>query len=228
MLSKLRSICEAIEFGAEPDEVLKVIAMQITHSSKGGRFLIGEWFGKSSGRTILNTGFAEVDSNIYVANFLPCILESQLESLIEIDHNLEYQEKFKKVFGFEDSSSFKNTLIYYSEDLNRVLVFSNPSKQFSRNRRDFQDILKVLLILYGISFRRPKPKSAGLDKKQTSTKGNPLSERQKLILDLIRVGRTNPEIADVLGYSESLIRQETVTIYRKLGVAGRKEIEILK
>ncbi|MEY4206451.1 MAG: hypothetical protein RL255_288 [Actinomycetota bacterium] len=39
MLSKLRAICEAIEFGAEPDEVLKVIAMQITHSSKGGRFL---------------------------------------------------------------------------------------------------------------------------------------------------------------------------------------------
>lgn len=51
----------------------------------------------------------------------------------------------------------------------------------------------------------------------------PLSERQNLILKLISEGRTNAAIADVLGYSESLIRQETIRIYAKLGCSGRNE-----
>jgi DNA-binding NarL/FixJ family response regulator len=51
----------------------------------------------------------------------------------------------------------------------------------------------------------------------------PLSERQELILKMISEGRTNAAIADVLGYSESLIRQETIRIYAKLGCSGRNE-----
>ena len=52
-----------------------------------------------------------------------------------------------------------------------------------------------------------------------------LSIREEKILELIRSGLTNAEIAHEIGYSESLIRQETVAIYRKLGVSGRKEIQ---
>ncbi len=50
-----------------------------------------------------------------------------------------------------------------------------------------------------------------------------LSERQELILKLMSEGRTNHDIADVLGYSESLIRQETIRIYAILGCSGRAE-----
>lgn len=50
-----------------------------------------------------------------------------------------------------------------------------------------------------------------------------LTERQELILKLIAEGRTNGDIADVLGYSESLIRQETIRIYALLGCNGRNE-----
>lgn len=50
-----------------------------------------------------------------------------------------------------------------------------------------------------------------------------LSERQLLILKLISEGRTNADIADVLGYSESLIRQETIKIYSFLDCSGRSE-----
>lgn len=53
--------------------------------------------------------------------------------------------------------------------------------------------------------------------------GQHLTERQELILKLISEGRTNGDIADVLGYSESLIRQETIRIYAILGCSGRSE-----
>ena len=50
-----------------------------------------------------------------------------------------------------------------------------------------------------------------------------LTDRQEVILKLISEGRTNGDIADVLGYSESLIRQETIRIYAHLGCSGRAE-----
>ena len=52
-----------------------------------------------------------------------------------------------------------------------------------------------------------------------------LTKRQTTILDLINQGKTNAMIAVQLGYSESLIRQETIIIYRKLGVGGRRELK---
>ena len=53
-----------------------------------------------------------------------------------------------------------------------------------------------------------------------------LTQRQRSILDLIRQNKSNPEIGNQLGYSESLIRQETISIYRKMGVHGRKDLVI--
>jgi DNA-binding CsgD family transcriptional regulator len=55
-------------------------------------------------------------------------------------------------------------------------------------------------------------------------KGQPLTERQELIVDLIKKSKTNVQIAEMLGYSESLIRQETIIIYQKLGIEGRREL----
>ncbi|MBC7464180.1 MAG: helix-turn-helix transcriptional regulator [Actinobacteria bacterium] len=51
-----------------------------------------------------------------------------------------------------------------------------------------------------------------------------LTSRQWNILKSVRKGKTNPEIAENLGYSESLVRQETMKIYRKLRIEGRKEL----
>lgn len=55
-----------------------------------------------------------------------------------------------------------------------------------------------------------------------------LTERESQIEAFIKEGLTNAQIADQLGYSESLIRQETVSIYRKLGISGRKELLVEK
>lgn len=51
-----------------------------------------------------------------------------------------------------------------------------------------------------------------------------LTPRQEIVLSRLKEGQTNREIARELGFSESLIRQETIIIYSKLGVSGRKEI----
>ena len=86
---------------------------------------------------------------------------------------------------------------------------------------DFIDCICSLLTSFEWDFnaRLGKKRDLWFDEKLFS-----FTEREERIVELIRLGKTNYEIAKELGYSESLIRQETVTIYRKLGVTGRKEI----
>ena len=52
----------------------------------------------------------------------------------------------------------------------------------------------------------------------------PLSERQTTILEYLKNGMTNKAIADLIGYSESLVRHETMIIYKKLRVEGRHQL----
>ena len=55
-------------------------------------------------------------------------------------------------------------------------------------------------------------------------KGKALTARQAFILSLIKEKKTNIQIAAIIGYSESLVRHETIIIYAKLGVVGRREL----
>ncbi len=67
----------------------------------------------------------------------------------------------------------------------------------------------------------------GLNVKQSvfRSEGDPeeLTERQRQVLNLMAQGQTNAEIARAMLLSESTIRQETVRIYRALGVGSRGE-----
>ena len=57
------------------------------------------------------------------------------------------------------------------------------------------------------------------------SEGNPdeLTDRQREVLSFMALGQTNAEIARAMLLSESTIRQETVRIYRSLGVNSRSE-----
>jgi DNA-binding CsgD family transcriptional regulator len=50
-----------------------------------------------------------------------------------------------------------------------------------------------------------------------------LTTRERDVLRLIAQGETNPRIAELLSYSVSTIRTDTMSIYRKLEVSGRPE-----
>jgi DNA-binding CsgD family transcriptional regulator len=56
----------------------------------------------------------------------------------------------------------------------------------------------------------------------------PMTDRQLVIAGLLERGFNNAQIGLEIGYSESLIRQETVAIYRKLQVTGRKAMQAIK
>ena len=59
--------------------------------------------------------------------------------------------------------------------------------------------------------------------KKESPNVTSLTDRQIEILSHISEKKTNIEIADIMGYSESTIRQETIRIFDKLQLSGRNE-----
>lgn len=56
----------------------------------------------------------------------------------------------------------------------------------------------------------------------------PLTDRQVVIAGLLERGFNNAQIGLEIGYSESLVRQETVAIYRKLQVTGRQAMQAIR
>ena len=92
---------------------------------------------------------------------------------------------------------------------------------------DFENYLRLTGAVIALHLLREKVESPipeyqrSVDRKRTSID---MSNRQKLILEILSKGATNSEIALAIGYSESLVHQETIEIYRILGVSGRREL----
>jgi hypothetical protein len=92
---------------------------------------------------------------------------------------------------------------------------------------DFENYLRLTGAVIALHLLNGKSESPipeyqrSVDKKRTSID---MTNRQKVILEMLSKGATNSEIALEIGYSESLVRQETIEIYRVLGVSGRREL----
>jgi DNA-binding CsgD family transcriptional regulator len=76
-----------------------------------------------------------------------------------------------------------------------------------------------------------KPKSKESHNGESPINNSNLSQltpRQKKILEMLIEKKTNKEIADELIYSVSTIKQETISIYEKLGLRGREDSYLLQ
>ena len=95
---------------------------------------------------------------------------------------------------------------------------------------EIEAFLKAVGSVFSMYMFRQDPRKDGAMKVQRKqlplrldSTNTELSERQEVILRLISENQTNPVIGELLGYSESTIRQETIKIFAILGCTGRKE-----
>jgi len=100
------------------------------------------------------------------------------------------------------------------------------SQQLTENE-DLCEFIRTIGAMLALQFSKIPingSSKANGGKKNGGSQNIELSERQKIIHSLMSQGFTNAQIASELGFSESLIRQETMQVFRILGVSGRKEI----
>jgi DNA-binding CsgD family transcriptional regulator len=109
-----------------------------------------------------------------------------------------------------------------------MALFSTEKLELTEAMKVFYIAIGSLLGLYSSHLPKPIVLAAVDVKEEIHLPQLPLSDRQLVIADLLERGFNNAQIALEIGYSESLIRQETVAIYRKLEVTGRKALQILR
>ena len=84
-------------------------------------------------------------------------------------------------------------------------------------------VIKTLANILGIWFKSLPKQHSISTKTLRAGQFSKLSKRQQEIFLLMREGQTNLTIAKSLGYSESLIKAESVKIFRALEITGRQD-----
>jgi DNA-binding CsgD family transcriptional regulator len=151
----------------------------------------------------------------------------QLDSVTFIEHDSSYHELFNKATGLKDDDIWRTTVIIpllpnYFGALSLQIKISDEasSKEYFDALRS---VINLYLMLDSKATRAPRERARI---RKENRNGPNLTERQELVLELIQEGKTNRTIALSMGYSESLIRQETMVIYRKLGIEGRRDLNM--
>lgn len=106
-------------------------------------------------------------------------------------------------------------------------IFCDPVIQPDTEIESFLKSIGNLLSLYIYRYLDLHPDKRAFTYKHTIESNGishaKLTERQRVILRMMSEGRTNTSIGEILGYSESTIRQETIKIFATLGCHGRRE-----
>jgi len=125
--------------------------------------------------------------------------------------------------------------------LGAIQLFFDEQTSESPLTADFEAVVALiaLYIRLQLALGASHTRWSTVDRRQSanSTSGTPerrrasgiaeLTERQAVVLEHICAGRTNAQIAHLVGFSESTVRQETMAIYRTLGVDGRGQAAAL-
>lgn len=233
MISHLRRICDHLSRETDVDDAIQLFALNACYSGSPSRLFVGKLENDMSVLPVAIFGFdwEQEITRAYVTNLVPHLLKNlnNSDSVSFVEHCLKYQEFHNNSVGKEDSGIWKTTILMPMLPNYFGVLSTQVEVQQSNENVEYFNALRAIFHLYMNTKGRTlqllnnesKPKKVDLS-------GVKLTERQQLILALIEEGHTNLAIDDRLGYSESLIRQETITIYRKLGIEGRRDLQIIQ
>ena len=231
MFVNLKRICDHLAAEKNIDRAIQLIAINACPSGNSSRLYIGRFYKDLALFKFASFGFENQPGLIhaYERKFLPQLMKDsiQLDSVKFIKHNSSYEELFFTATGLEDDQIWRKTILIpllpnYFATLSLQIEITDEV-----HNQEYFDALRSVINLYlalDSKVHHSPRENARIRKEKQS--GPRLTERQELILELIQEGKTNATIASLMGYSESLIRQESMVIYRKLGVEGRKDLNI--
>lgn len=134
-------------------------------------------------------------------------------------------EKYPALSGYEGiPEAWESYLVCPTLPHGLIALTLDSSPKLSRETEEFIRTVSSLVSLHHQKDKfKPRVKSNSEGSRSLGKNGT-LNERQLLIKDLMEKGFSNPQIASEIGYSESLIRQETMAIFSILNISGRKEL----
>jgi DNA-binding CsgD family transcriptional regulator len=161
---------------------------------------------------------------------IPLTLKAPLTDAVKQDKIIllkreEAFEKYPALNGYEGiPEAWESYLVCPTLPHGLIALTLDSSPKLSRETEEFIRTISSLVSLHHQKNKfKPRAKSNS-EGSRSLGKNGALNERQLLIKDLMEKGFSNPQIASEIGYSESLIRQETMAIFSILNISGRKEL----
>lgn len=228
-LMRLSNIADHLALEKDLGAAVRYVALNACSSGEPSRFYVSRLDGDFKLSHVSSFGF---DEGFLARNSEFSLLTNPLlneainsESVIIKSRDAQYRKDFAGLQVSEGDEEWKSTIFMpllpnFAATLSTRV--QTPDKEQFRN---YYSMLKSLFSLYihQLDGSQNSRRRGGSQTKENLI-GRQLTERQSLILDLIKSGMTNIAIAHKMGYSESLIRQETMAIYQKLGIDGRKDL----
>jgi DNA-binding CsgD family transcriptional regulator len=228
----LKKIYELASYLSSDSKSLDEVAQFITLKTLNGEQSSAVFFAKitSDAHLVPIAAFGQEKFAITKMSKIPLSARNPLTDAVKTDKWIhikkpeDFLRDYPDLIDFENVSLGPESVVAWP-----MLPFGAALTTLGSNRDlddNFQHFLKVISEMVHLYHRKLDYKS-GLGNKSSSPGEEVsmvLTRRQNLIVELLRLGKTNVEIAEKLGYSESLIRQETVKIYRNLGISGRKDL----
>lgn len=228
-LLRLSNIANYLTFERNIDNAMQFVGMNMCTSGRMAQIYLGRLQNDLSLVHLSSFGFSET----FLAQHQRFDLEAIEELLISVQTrelvikplNSKLQDSEFSAKDLPKEHDWKYSI--YVPLLPNFAALISVQHQISNNEehRNYFATLGSILNLYLQTWSALEMSTATrANKTKLPFPGEKLTERQEIILELIKEGMTNNSIASRMGYSESLIRQETMVIYQKLGIDGRKEI----
>lgn len=211
------------------NEIAQFLAMNTFRDEKFLCIFIGELVETGTVHPIAGFGFDSDELGLFadipIQGKYPLTeaIRSNRTNLMQNDPAFEKEYPLMNVF--KSSHNWKSGISIPVYPIGGMSMCSSKKLELTDAMEVFYIAIGSLLGLY--SSRLPKDFVEQLVKIKDSNALStiPLTERQKVIAGMLERGFNNAQIGIELGFSESLIRQETVAIYRKLDVSGRKAMQ---
>lgn len=235
-INNLFEIAKIVYVSPEPSELCALLATRVCPEGELAKVYLAKLDQDGYFRGVASFGYAR-ESRIHeykvgLDRDVP-MPDAYLRSEVTAFNRDELPSKYPNFKTVDERSPWESMAI--TPTLGRGLVFvfrmQNPLPKGNSTLLYFEAIANLL------SFYRKECNQQSFEqvlpsKFEASTHKNnddelrnrPLTKRQRTILALIQEGLTNYQIANEIGYSESLVRQESILIYAKLGVRGRVDL----
>lgn len=233
MMSMLRlsNIANFLSDEHDLSEIVQYLAMHTCRDEQICRIYIAQIKPDLKLEHLASFGFEKemVDANqVFKLDSDPVLTQTIRSSTVIIRaRDEEYKKDFERITGnaLNDLDTWKSTVLFPLLPNFFVAISFQVEIRDDKENREYFELFRSILNMYLHLHQDNHAKAFNqTSKKSDSSFGEKLTERQETILSKIRQGMTNISIANQLGYSESLIRQETMAIYQKLGVTGRRDI----
>jgi len=228
-LMRLSNIANYLTLERDLSAAVQFVALNACQSGLPCRFYVSRLNSDLTLHHIASFGFSEefIALNSKFSLLTNPLLNQaiQSEKLLVRPRDEAYRREFKDLVSLDDDSRWETTIFMpllpnYASTLSTQIKVEDHEES-----REYFGLLQSIFNLYIQRMGIHKTHNSGrVSKIKENRMGAKLSERQELILEMIKDGMTNSSIANRMGYSESLIRQESMAIYQKLGVDGRRDL----